>query len=156
MQTRPFHCLTQHMSDHHAMLATRPWASATTTAMSLAELYLLSILMVDSVFSLQAELVQERLGRHIQHLLKFGRDTYDPLQYNAVVADINQPLLINAGKGVFNLRSVCMADLTSMTVHLSESDCRGLICCAASMHSKVLCFVRATAWQDCNSSCQLV
>lgn len=46
---------------------------------------------------LQAELVQERLSRHIQHLLKFGRNTYDPLQYNAVVADIDHPLLINAG-----------------------------------------------------------
>ncbi|DBA81006.1 TPA: hypothetical protein ACH3X2_007212 [Trebouxia sp. C0005] len=47
----------------------------------------------------QAELVQERLSRHIQHLLKFGRNTYDPLQYNAVVADIDHPLLINAGPG---------------------------------------------------------
>ena len=42
--------------------------------------------------------MQERLGRHIQHLLKFGRDVYDPLQFNAVVADINRPLLINAGR----------------------------------------------------------
>lgn len=47
---------------------------------------------------MQADLVHERLGRHVQHLLKFGRDLYDPLQYNAVVADINRPLLINAGK----------------------------------------------------------
>ena len=46
---------------------------------------------------MQAELVQERLSRHVQHLLKFGRNTYDPLQYNAVVANINRPLLINAG-----------------------------------------------------------
>ena len=46
---------------------------------------------------MQAELVQERLSRHVQHLLKFGRNTYDPLQYNAVVADINHPFLINAG-----------------------------------------------------------
>ena len=42
--------------------------------------------------------MKERLGQHVQHLLKFGRDVYDPLQYNAVVADINRPLLINAGK----------------------------------------------------------
>ena len=47
---------------------------------------------------MQADLVKERLGQHVQHLLKFGRDVYDPLQYNAVVADINMPLLINAGK----------------------------------------------------------
>ena len=46
---------------------------------------------------MQAELVQERLSWHVQHLLKFGRNTYDPLQYNAVVADINHPFLINAG-----------------------------------------------------------
>lgn len=46
---------------------------------------------------MQAELVQERLCRHVQHLLKFGRTTFDPLQYNAVVADIHHPLLINAG-----------------------------------------------------------
>ncbi|DBB05516.1 TPA: hypothetical protein ACH3X1_012469 [Trebouxia sp. C0004] len=50
-------------------------------------------------FHPQAELVQERLSRHVQHLLKFGRNTYDHLQYNAVVADINHPLLINAGPG---------------------------------------------------------
>lgn len=42
--------------------------------------------------------MQERLGKHVQHLLKFGRDVFDPLQYDAVVADINKPLLINAGK----------------------------------------------------------
>ncbi|DBB08139.1 TPA: hypothetical protein ACH3X3_008328 [Trebouxia sp. C0006] len=50
-------------------------------------------------FHPQAELVQERLSWHVQHLLKFGRNTYDPLQYNAVVADINHPFLINAGPG---------------------------------------------------------
>lgn len=46
---------------------------------------------------LQTELVQERLKRHVQHLLKFGRKDYDELQYAAVTADIHQALLINAG-----------------------------------------------------------
>ena len=48
--------------------------------------------------AVQTELVQERLKRHVQHLLKFGKDTYDGLQYHAVTADINQPLMINAGE----------------------------------------------------------
>lgn len=45
----------------------------------------------------QTELVQEQLGRHVQHLLKFGRATFDELQLAAVTADIHKPLLINAG-----------------------------------------------------------
>ena len=45
-------------------------------------------------------MLKERLGQHVQHLLKFGRDVFDPLQYSAVVADINMPLLINAGKEI--------------------------------------------------------
>lgn len=47
---------------------------------------------------MQADLAKERLGQHVQHLLKFGRDAFDSLQYNAVVADIKRPLLVNAGK----------------------------------------------------------
>lgn len=47
---------------------------------------------------MQADLVKERLGQHVEHLLKFGREVFDPLQYNAVIADIKRPLLINAGK----------------------------------------------------------
>lgn len=48
--------------------------------------------------ALQTELVQERLKKHVQHLLKFGREHYDELQYAAVTADIHQALLINAGE----------------------------------------------------------
>ena len=54
--------------------------------------------IVPPLIAVQTELVQERLKRHVQHLLKFGRDTYDKLQYDAVTADINQPLMINAGE----------------------------------------------------------
>ena len=63
---------------------------------------------------MQADLVHERLGRHVQHLLKFGRDVYDPLQYNAVVADINRPLLINAGKANHILCQPCGMAIASM------------------------------------------
>ena len=48
--------------------------------------------------SLQTELVHDRLRGHAKHLLKFGKDSYDQLQYDAVVANTNQALLINAGK----------------------------------------------------------
>lgn len=55
---------------------------------------------------MQADLVKERLGQHVEHLLKFGREVFDPLQYNAVIADIKRPLLINAGKETLTLAPV--------------------------------------------------